>query len=138
MSLLSLLGGNTVRQNLEEQSSRIYDAILWRALLVLAVMFLVLAAWRILEGLIGPILAPLTMAAALAMVAGALAYLDARRKRSHKQATPSVTPIIATLLEIAFAPKLVRWFAIGSLVVDVLSRSSPLSASQKQGQRKVR
>lgn len=130
MSLLTLLGGAAVRPNLEQRAARLFDAILWRALLGVAILFLILAFWRVLEGQIGPILAPLAMATALSLAAGVLAFLDSRRKRRIKATTPAIAPVVATLLEIAFAPKLVRWFAIGSLVVDVLTGESPLSKSQ--------
>ena len=134
MSLFTLLGGALPGPGIEQRTSRLLDAVLWRLLLGLAVLFLILAAWRVLEGLIGPILAPLTMAAALAITAGVLAFLESRRKQRLKAATPPIAPLVATVLEIAFAPKLVRWFAIGSLIYDVATGSSPLGV---QGRRRV-
>ena len=131
MSLYTLLGGATPGQAIEQRATRLLDAVLWRLLLGLAVLFLILAAWRVLEGLIGHILAPLTMAVALAATAAVLAFLEARRKRRMKATTPPIGPLVATLLEIAFAPKMVRWFSIGSLLYDLLSGSSPLTGQQQ-------
>lgn len=131
MSLYTLLGGAVPGPSIEQRASRLLDAVLWRLLLGLAVLFLILAAWRVLEGIIGPILAPLTMAAALAGTAGVLAFLETRRKRRQKAASPAIAPLVATLLEIAFAPKMVRWFAIGSLMYDVLTGSSPLTTHKR-------
>jgi hypothetical protein len=127
MSLNSLLTELIVRPAPAQRASRLLDAMVWRLLMGFAVLFLILAAWRALEMAVGPILAPLIMAAALSLAAAAFALLESRRKRKLQQTTPSVAPLIATLLEIAFAPKLVRWFALGNLLLDVASGKSPLS-----------
>ncbi len=137
MSLFALLGGTVGRPTLEQRASRLFDAVLWRVLLGFAVLFLILAGWRLLEGVIGPILAPLAMALVLSVIAGVLAFLDTRRKRRIKAATPPIAPLVATLLEIAFAPKLVRWFAIGSLMYDVLAGDSPLTSKVRSPRPKI-
>ncbi|RYG62301.1 MAG: hypothetical protein EON60_00270 [Alphaproteobacteria bacterium] len=138
MSIFALLGGTAGRPTMEQRANRIADAILWRALLVIAVFFLGIACWRVLESAIGPILAPLAMAAGLSVVAGVLAFIDARRKRRIKSAPPAIAPLVATLLEIAFAPKLVRWFTIGSLMYDLVAGGSPLNGTQSRRQVKPR
>ena len=129
MSILNTLAEVIARPAPAKRASNLLDAVLWRALLGLAMLFLILAFWRVLEAAIGPILAPLTMALALAVVAAVLAYTEARRKRRLKASTPPIAPLVATVLEIAFAPKLVRWFALGSLVYDTfITGTGPLSS----------
>lgn len=127
MSLNSLLAEVIARPAPAKRASNLLDAVLWRLLLGLAILFLILAFWRVLEHAIGPILAPLTMAFALAVTAGVLAFIEARRRRHLKASTPPLAPLVATVLEIAFAPKAVRWFALGSLVYDIATGSSPLT-----------
>ena len=108
------------------------DALLWRILLAFAVLFLAIAAWRVLEMTLGPILAPLIMGLALAICAGLLAFLESRRRKKLAESTPTLAPLLLTLVEIAFAPKVVRWMALGNLLIDVLSGESPLSKSKSK------
>ena len=135
MSLLAinrLLAELITRPAPEKRATRLFDAIMWRLLAGLAVIFLLLAGWRVLELNVGPILAPLIMAVALASGAAVLAFLEARRRKHLRAATPPMAPVIATVLEIAFAPKAVRWFALGSLLFDVLTGSSPLATRPRR------
>lgn len=137
MSLNSLLSALLSRPAPAQHATRLLDAVLWRLLLGLAVLFLLLALWRVLEMTIGPILAPLSMAVVLSAGAGVLAYLEARRKKRMKAETPPMAPLVATVLEIAFAPKIVRWFALGSLMFDVITGESPLSPSGLRKKRRT-
>lgn len=131
MSLINLISGIAAQQAPVPSSSQIFNSLLWRLLLVLAVLFLIVAIWRILEAILGPILTPLIMASALALTAALFAGLEARRKQRRKEESPSIAPVVATLMEIAFAPKIVRWLALGTLVYDVLTGSSPLTPKAK-------
>lgn len=137
MSLNSLLAELLARPAPAQRATGLLDAVLWRLLLGLAILFLLLAVWRVLEMTIGPILAPLTMAAALALTAALLAFMESRRRKRLREETPPVAPLVATVLEIAFAPKIVRWFALGSLLFDVLTGASPLSPKQLRTRRRL-
>lgn len=137
MSLNSMLAELLARPAPAQHATRLLDAVLWRLLMGLAILFLLLACWRVLEMTVGPILAPLIMAIALSLAAGILAYIEARRKKRAKAETPPMAPLIATVLEIAFAPKIVRWFALGSLMYDVLTGASPLSPKPLRTKRRA-
>ncbi len=128
MSLLGLLTEVLARPAPAKRAASLMDALLWRGLLGLAILFLLLAFWRVLEASVGPILAPLIMAAALAMAACILAFTEARRRKRIKDETPALAPLIATVLEIAFAPKLVRWIALGNLLYETfITGTGPLA-----------
>lgn len=132
-TLFTLLAEVATRPAPARQATALLDALLWRGLMGLAILFLLLAFWRVLTMALGPILAPLVMALALAVVAGVLAWQEARRKRRQREATPPpIAPLVATVLEIAFAPKLVRWFALGSLLYDTVTGTSPLSTRRRR------
>lgn len=131
MSILGSLAEVIARPAPAKRASNLLDSVLWRALLGLSILFLILAFWRVLELSVGPILAPLIMAFALAVAAAVLAYTEARRKRRIKEAPPSLAPLVATVLEIAFAPKIVRWFALGSLLYDTfITGTGPLASAK--------
>jgi hypothetical protein len=132
MSLVASLAEVLVRPAPAKRATNLLDALLWRVLLGFSMIFIFIAFWRVLENSLGPILAPLVMALALAILAGVLAFNEARRKRRLKTTTPPLAPLVATVLEIAFAPKLVRWFALGSLMYDVLTGTSPLAPGSKR------
>lgn len=139
MSVNSLLSELLARPAPAQRASSLLDAVLWRLLLGLAILFLFLALWRVLEMTLGPILAPLSMALALALTAGVLAYTESRRKRRLKAQTPPLAPLIGTVLEIAFAPKIVRWFALGSLLYDTfVTGTSPLAGAMGSKRRRNR
>ena len=127
MSIFAFLAEITSRPAPEKRATNMLDALLWRVLLGFSMLFLFIAFWRILGQTLGPILAPLVMALSLALLAAVLAFTEAHRRRKLKRNATVLTPLIATVLEIAFAPKVVRWFALGSLVLDVLTGASPLS-----------
>lgn len=129
MSLLANLAEVLVRPAPAKRATNLLDALLWRVLLGFSMLFIFLAFWRVLEQTLGPILAPLTMALSLAILAGVLAFNESRRRKRLKTTTPPLAPLVATVLEIAFAPKMVRWFALGSLMYDIATGASPLSRS---------
>lgn len=118
MGILGTIAGVIAHPAPSRRAAGLLDALLWRGLLGLSILFLVIACWRLLEKAVGPILAPLTMALALSITAAALAYAEARRRRRIREEPAPIAPLVATVLEIAFAPKLIRWFALGSLLYD--------------------